>query len=605
MKPAVLAHSLQASHTEQHLIGGRYRTQTRIGSGRLGEIFAAIDENFENLGVEQHAAIQIIPQTIVGNNKLFNKLNIGYTMLKAGAHPNIVNYLQFGRDGNFGFLAMELLEGASLRTLLESAESLPPDEVKPVIRGVGAALLHLHAKHVVHGNLTTRNVFVGEDLEARLLDVVPLDSDDAIFRGAAMSEPFGRCTVRDDVFGLACLTYEMLSGKHPFNYCPPGEARSAGLEAERINSLTNDEWNALRLALSFEHEKRTSSVTEFMRDFGILGTERLRSEIEQPAIYETDTYAAVEEAAARTEVAAPVQSIATAAPVAAVDPFSWNVDDRSDPRLRRNGRLSPRTALLGMLLAGLIAWTYYGQPEEHFANVIAYVDESMNLGLTGSGAEIIDVWTTDPGQPVLVDRGIPTADSPVTEPATAIDTTLTSSDLKNADSESVQTVEKSVSTAEEPSDQLAPVEPPTVEKATETVDEVINDKAGEISAVTDTGSTQAEADMIVVDPVVTVSERDAAARIALRYNANSTTQLTWWTSEDTAISDQDFIAVKQQLATDASLADGNILHIPLINDSVPEPRESFYVNLGRLNTERGAIELVATVRVDIIDDDLL
>jgi len=161
MTTATIKHSAETFHTERHLIGGRYRMNARVGKGRLGEIFAAIDERFEKLGVEQHAAIQIIPESIVGSNKLFNKLSVGYTMLKAGAHPNIVDYLQFGRDGEFGFLAMELLEGASLRAVLDSEETLPPDEVKPVIRGVGEALGHLHTKGIVHGNVTTKNVFIG------------------------------------------------------------------------------------------------------------------------------------------------------------------------------------------------------------------------------------------------------------------------------------------------------------------------------------------------------------------------------------------------------------------------------------------------------------
>ncbi len=538
----------------------------RVGKGRLGEIFAAIDERFEKLGVEQHAAIQMIPESIVGNNKLFNKLSLGYSMLKAGAHPNIVDYLQFGRDGKFGFLAMELLEGASLRVLLDSAETLPPDEVKPVIRGVGEALGHLHAKGIVHGNVTIRNVFVGDDLEVRLLDVVPLASDDAIIRGAAMSKPSDRCTVQDDVFGLACLAYEMLSGKHPFNYCLPGEAKLAGLEADRIASLSDDEWNALRLALSFEREKRTSSVTDFMRDFGILGTERLRSETDQPVIDETDIYAAVEEAPSIAEVAVPVQCSATAAPVAAVDPFSWNEDDLTGSRSRHNGGHRLRTAFLGTLLAGLAAWTYYGQPQEHFTNVIGYVDETMDIGLSKYGNGVTDVRTTDPGQPALADRGIPIAE-------------------------------------EKTNDQPAPTEPLTVENITDTVDEATDEKASEVLAGTDADSTQAETDMIVVDPFVSVSERDAVARIALQHNTNSTMQLTWWTSEGTAIADQDFIAGKQRIMTSAMLEEDNILHVPLINDSVPEPRESFLVNLEFRNTEHGEIEQIATVRVDIIDDD--
>ncbi len=595
MTTATIKHSAETFRTDRHLIGGRYRMIARVGKGRFGEIFAAIDERFEKLGVEQHAAIQMIPESIVGNNKLFNKLSLGYSMLKAGAHPNIVDYLQFGRDGKFGFLAMELLEGASLRVLLDSTETLLPDEVKPVIRGVGEALGHLHAKGIVHGNVTIRNVFVGEDLQARLLDVVPLASDDAIIRGAAMSKPSDRCTVQDDVFGLACLAYEMLSGKHPFNYCLPGEAKLAGLEADRIASLSDDEWNALRLALSFEREKRTSSVTDFMRDFGILGTERLRSETDQPVIDETDIYAAVEEAPSIAEAAVPVQCSATAAPVAAVDPFSWNEDDLTGSRSRHNGGHRLRTAFLGTLLAGLAAWTYYGQPQEHFTNVIGYVDETMDIGLSKYGNGVSDVWTTDPG--------IPIADSPVTEPTVSIETALEDSEENNSESEPANAIEESVTAAERTNDQPAPTEPLTVENITDTVDEATDEKASEVLAGTDADSTQAETDMIVVDPFVSVSERDAVARIALQHNTNSTMQLTWWTSEGTAIADQDFIAGKQRIMTGASFGEGNILHVPLINDSVPEPRESFFVNLELRNTEHGKIERIATVRVDIIDDD--
>ena len=50
--------------------------------------------------------------------------------------------------------------------------------------------------------------------------------------------------------------------------------------------------------------------------------------------------------------------------------------------------------------------------------------------------------------------------------------------------------------------------------------------------------------------------------------------------------------------------EGNdVLHIPLVNDYLPEPPESFFVNLGIHDTQQGHIERIATVRVDIIDDD--
>lgn len=591
MQPTVLNHNLTASPRAQHLIAGRYRTDTRIGKGRLGDIFTAVDEKFEKLGVEQRAAVQVVPESIVGNNKLFNKLNVGYAMLKAGAHPNIVEFFQFGRDGEFGFLAMELLEGASLRVLLDNAETLPPDEVKPMIRGIGEALDYLHAKGIVHGNLTTSNVFVGEDLEPRLLDVVPLGSDDGIFRGATMGGSFGRCTEQDDVFGLACLAYEMLTGKHPFNYCPPGEARLAGLEADRIASLTDDEWSALRLALSLELEERTASVKDFMQQFGILGTERLRPTAEPSEAYETYSHAAVEETPAIADTA-PAPSFATATPAASVDPMTWNINDRPPLRSKRRVLHPVRTAFLGLLLAGLVAWTYYGQPEEVFVDAIGYVDETAALGLVNSGDEVVDVWTTEPDQPPLAESAAPVIDAPATEPAVTAETAMADSSEDIAEVEPAIVVEERVSVAEQSSEQPEIAETMTV------------DRADKVPVENKTESTPVAANTVIVDPFIAVSERDAAARIPLQHNTDSTKQLMWWTSDNTANGDRDFIAVRQRVMTDTSLNDGAVIHISLINDGVREPRESFFVNFGLRSIEQGSIELIATVRVDIIDDDL-
>ena len=305
MTTARLENDAHRSEEDRRLIAGRYRTLDRIGHGRLGEIFAATDDSFEEIGVEQQLAIQIVPENVVRNNKLFNQLNVGYSELRAGTHPNIVNYLHFGRDGKFGFLTMELLEGASLRQVLDDAETLPLDEVQPVIHGVGEALRFLHAKDILHGNLTTGSVFITDKLEVRLLDVLPVDPSEALVRGIATSDPFSRCTVEDDVFGLACLAYEMLSGKHPFNHNSPAEARLAGLEAERIDSLTDREWEALRLALSFDDEQRPSSVADFMREFDIRGTERLRPTVEQMATHESVEYPTVAESSSITRPEAP------------------------------------------------------------------------------------------------------------------------------------------------------------------------------------------------------------------------------------------------------------------------------------------------------------
>jgi serine/threonine protein kinase len=590
--------------SDRHLIASRYRTQTRIGHGRLGEIFAAIDESYEELGVEQHLAIQVIPESIVGNNKLFNKINMGYTVLKAGGHPNIVNFLHFGRDANFGYLAMELLGGTSLRLVLDGAETLPLDEAKPVIRGVGEALRFLHAKDMVHGNLTTGNVFITDELEVRLLDVVPLDSSDAIFRGTAMNEPFSHCTVEDDVFGLACLAYEMLSGKHPFNYSPAGEARLAGLEADRIDSLTNSEWNALRVALSFDREERTSSVADFMRDFDITGTERLRPTEDQSAGYDAIACSAVEEAAPITRVAVPAQNTVTAASVENIEMVSLNENWPPNASPNHKGARPLRAVFLGMLLAGLGAWSYYGQPQEHAVNLIGYIDKTMDIGLTVHADEVFDDPATNPAQSVTTERVAQRVDPTAAAPAAIVAATQANVETKQPKTEREETLEESIADPEQPTDQPALSALTNGENNTVSSDEVTNSKADEVSAYTDADPMQANSALVVIESVVSVSERDGAALIVPPGTESSATPLIWWTSAHTAIADEDFIPVTHQIMAAASNDESNMLHIALINDNLSEPRESFFVNLGQRKTQQGQIDLIATVRVDIIDDDL-
>ena len=170
------------------------------------------------------------------------------------------------------------------------------------------------------------------------------------------------------------------------------------------------------LALSFEREERTASVTDFMRDFGILGTERLRPTADNQRDLRVRHLCCAGGFAIGTRVGSPRAEHRTGH--TGCGRRSAVLECRYLDRLAiafTSRRKTPlRTALLGMLLAGLAAWSYFGQPEEQFVNAIGYVDETLDLGLSGSGDEFVDVWTAD--------RGISIVDSPVIEPAASTET---------------------------------------------------------------------------------------------------------------------------------------------------------------------------------------
>ena len=609
--PEMTAAELQTPtypHPDQDLIAGRYRLQGRIGQGRLGDIFHAIDAKPELFGDDRHFAIQIVSDVVGRSNALFNKLRIGYQTLQTANHPNIVRYGTLGRDGRNIYLFMERLEGAPLSRLLDDAGTLPLDEVLPVLSGVGDALQFLHGEDLVHGNLTAANVFITNELDVRLLDVLPSNAANTIFRGAASLNSKDRATAADDVLALACLAYRMLSGKEPFNDGNPAGTGTAGREPDRIAGLDDLQWQALRRALVPDEEQPDYPVADFLRDFGVRGAERLRSVPASPVAVEPAPRPESKpepqpepqletKPEPQPERADDLPLMATRDPAPGETMQPLELDDWPDLESDAAGAKPWRAVLLTVLLAGLAAWAYFGEPEERMVDLIAWLDSSVNLGI----AEPVDEF-------------IPPASQPETPEALV------------ADNEALEAVPAEQAAAEQPEGEQAAVEGAAVEQAVAEQAEPgqpasepeVAAADSEPAADPETVATQQveaaesplteqvaqepaadEEEAGFAEPSVSVSEQSALVQVALPRDVVLQGPLVWWTSEHTARADADFVAVPEQLVDSAA---GDTLTIQLVNDDVPEEPESFYVDVGVRQPE-GQIERIASTRVDIVDDD--
>jgi tRNA A-37 threonylcarbamoyl transferase component Bud32/Tol biopolymer transport system component len=216
---------------------GPYEILSQLGSGGMGEVFKARDPKLDRL-----VAIKVLPQALYQDPRMRVRFEREAKAVAALSHPNVLSIFDFGWDGSHAYAVMELLEGRTLRQVLEEGP-LPPRKVVEwgllIARGVAAA----HEKGLVHRDLKPENIFVTEDGQLKVLDfglarsvetgrdwmetLRPPSTPSAPFSEAGMligtvgymspeqvrGEPVDP---RSDIFSFGVVLYEMLTGGRPF-----------------------------------------------------------------------------------------------------------------------------------------------------------------------------------------------------------------------------------------------------------------------------------------------------------------------------------------------------------------------------------------------------
>jgi serine/threonine protein kinase len=265
----------------------RYRIESILGHGAMSSVFQALDEyRLETPLAGQRVAIKVLHSAVTKHAELLTELRLEFQQLQLLSHPNIVRAFEFDRDGPLVFLTMELLSGVPLSRVLQSRKSIPLERTHAlaVIRDVGAAIAHAHARGVMHGAVNPQNIFITLPGEIRVLGFgarrgsnrsstmpdheLTLPSATSGYASCQVLEG-ERADARDDVFALACIAYILLCGKHPFAKKTAIEAREAGVRLRRPSNLTNQQWRALRAGLRWEHEDRPADLQLWLQRMGL------------------------------------------------------------------------------------------------------------------------------------------------------------------------------------------------------------------------------------------------------------------------------------------------------------------------------------------------
>ena len=256
-----------------YVLRGRYVIESQMGSGGMGTVYKALDRSrSEHTETETHVAIKILHEQTRGRAEVVSKLRREFYSAQVLSHPSVVKVYELDLDHDFSFFTMELIEGESLLSVMQKVHPLPRDYVWAVIREVGSGLAHAHDRRVIHGDLKPQNVMVTNDGELRILDFgTSRDSATTLTPAYASCELLeGRePDPRDDLFALACLSYELLAGQHPFEQRRSTEARSLKMTPQRPTGLSGRQWKALSTALSWDRADRPRSVRDWLADLAL------------------------------------------------------------------------------------------------------------------------------------------------------------------------------------------------------------------------------------------------------------------------------------------------------------------------------------------------
>jgi eukaryotic-like serine/threonine-protein kinase len=203
---------------------GRYKILGELGRGAMGVVYRAQDPALDRVV----ALKTIILSDDADNRKEYEK-RFAIEAKAAGklTHSNIVTTFDFGEEGDFAYLAMELLEGTDLRTRLKDGPLHVAEAVDIAVQ-VADGLGFAHERGIVHRDIKPGNIMLLERGGAKIMDfgIARMRSDDfKTSTGMVVGTPRfmspeqitgGKLDQRSDLFSLGAVLYEMLTGEMVF-----------------------------------------------------------------------------------------------------------------------------------------------------------------------------------------------------------------------------------------------------------------------------------------------------------------------------------------------------------------------------------------------------
>ncbi len=207
------------------VVGGRYRLLAPVGTGASSQVYAASDTR-----LARRVAVKVLHPMLAGDRAFLRRFRAEARLAASLDHPHIMRVFDWGEEAEGPYLVLEYLGGGSLRALLDSGVRLSHSQVTSIGAEAAAGLAYAHRRGIVHRDIKPSNLLFDDEGHLRIADfgvaralaesalTEPLGAIFGTARYASPEQAEARALDdRTDVYSLALVLYETLTGRVPFS----------------------------------------------------------------------------------------------------------------------------------------------------------------------------------------------------------------------------------------------------------------------------------------------------------------------------------------------------------------------------------------------------
>jgi serine/threonine-protein kinase len=206
------------------VLGGRYRLVAALGTGASAHVFLA-----EDVSLRRRVAVKVLQPALARDASFLKRFEAEARSVASLNHPHVLRVFDWGEDADGPYLVLEYLQGGSLRDVLDHGVSLSQAQAARLGAEAAEGLAYAHARGLVHRDVKPANLLLDEEGRVRIADfgvaralaeAAWTEPDGAMIGTARYASPEqaqGQSVDgRSDVYSLALVLYEALTGEVPF-----------------------------------------------------------------------------------------------------------------------------------------------------------------------------------------------------------------------------------------------------------------------------------------------------------------------------------------------------------------------------------------------------